>query len=164
MSTPNTMEPCPSSRVWSRPGTVVRPCQHVARLPSQLERVFGNSQDWVDRLIEDTTVDTAVTRVRLQRPIRDQGVPTDAIDDRRAETCSPGPTLAGSNREGLNCVSLTKHQRRRAVYMSGRLWDVIIRTWLCQKRDGRADWPICSACNMGKSTRTAATRFKSIRR
>lgn len=68
----------------------------------------------MDRLIEDTHVDTAVTRVWLQRPIRDQGVPTDALDDRRAETCSSGPTLTWSNREGLNCVSLTKHQRRRA--------------------------------------------------
>jgi len=56
-----------------------------------------------------------------------------ATDDRRAETCSSATTLTGSNREGLNCVSLTKHQRRRATYMSGRLWDVTIRTWFVSK-------------------------------
>lgn len=54
-------------------------------------------------------------------------------DDRGAETCSSVTTLAGSNQEGINCVSLTKHQRRRVVYMSGRLWDVIIRTWFVSK-------------------------------
>lgn len=54
-----------------------------------------------------------------------------------------GPTLTGSNQEGFNCVSLTEHQKRRAVYVSGRLWDVIIRTWFCQKRDRHVDWPRC---------------------
>lgn len=76
-ATPNIMEPWYSSRLWSRPGTVVRACQHVARPPSQLDQVFGTSQDWMDRLIGDTHAVTAVTRVRLQRPTRDKGVPTD---------------------------------------------------------------------------------------
>lgn len=90
--------------------------------------------------------------------------PPMATDDRRAETCSSAATLTGSNREGLNCVSLTKHQRRRAVYM---FWTSLGRDHpdlVCVKRGMDTLIGSAAAHNMGKSSRQAATTLKDIRR